>query len=194
MEGTRHERIALVIVAYIIGFTTAYIAFGVHKLNEDTTFVAEAAPSSPVVTHVQQHQTAVQQGPKISDMNVDASGFFVTINGYKRLLAANVDSISPAEAEVIGKEGSFYKIVGASLSGDGQFAYFCNQAKQTDTNCMPYVYDVDTDMLHAVTVDAQPYTSIVASTTSTWSPAGTLSLDGFKSATATEPWRLASNS
>ena len=39
MEGTRNERVIMVMAAYVIGFTTAFIAFGLNQMEESVHLV-----------------------------------------------------------------------------------------------------------------------------------------------------------
>lgn len=43
MTGTRHEKVAIIILTYVIGFVTAYILFGATQYESFTTTMANTA-------------------------------------------------------------------------------------------------------------------------------------------------------
>ena len=57
LEGHRHEKVVLIITSYVIGFTTAFIAFGINQLLE-----TEDVVSAPVAFKVV--KAVAQAGPE----------------------------------------------------------------------------------------------------------------------------------
>ncbi len=67
MEGSRHERVALVVATYVIGFVTAFIAFGVTQLEDSVTFVyVPQAAQTAAIADAMPAATASVDSPVVS--------------------------------------------------------------------------------------------------------------------------------
>jgi hypothetical protein len=187
MEGTRHEKIVLVLVSYVIGFITAFIAFGMK--GEATAVVVSTNNTSTEL--VQNATPQNEQDLRITDVGFGSDGLFVMTDMYERIVSADKNALS---ANVISTSedipGFYYSIIDAEASRDGKFAYFCEQRVADAESCYPYVYSIDDDTVHAVSVDGQVYTSPIASHESSWSEDGSLILNSLASSDSQYPWIL----
>lgn len=181
MEGTRHERIALVLAAYVIGFVTAFIAFG---LTGDTLY---EVPDQTLTVSAAQNKDTVQ--PK-TGVAVGEDGLFVIVDNGERMISASRTTLG---ASLIGTgeiPGFYTSIIDAEASRNGRFVYFCEQLLDENTTCDPYVYSLDEDALHPIKLDGQNYKSPIDGHTSAWSEESTLTLNGAISVDPSKPWLL----
>jgi hypothetical protein len=161
MEGTRHERVVVLIAAYIIGFITAYIAFGVVKV-QDIDYVALTNQNASII--------ASQSKEKSSDIFVglDNEGL-VLIKNNKRILLSlkNNGEVAPAE-------GVHASIVTYSASPDNSKIYFCEQPTVDSDSCRPYIYSVDDGIVYPVTVKGERVAFPVEGHAVSWNEGGEL--------------------
>lgn len=180
MEGSRHERVLLVLTAYIIGFTTAFIAYALPAKHQVT----------PQVFSIQTNEQDDVSVPQTA-IYLDETGLYVSSPQTTQLLSVNQASPLMANA-VFGAptSGVHYRLIDAELSRDRDFVYFCEQLTETAQTCDPYVFSIQDGILHEVTVNDVVYPSSVANHTSSWSSDGKLQLDGYISASSETPWEL----
>jgi hypothetical protein len=183
MEGTRHEKIALIVISYVIGFTSAFIAFGVNKIDSGERFIpiedVQAMNSDVSDTHHSELSVGVGE-----------EGLFVITKDKERILSANKNLL---EASVISSEpisGFFYNIIEAEASRDGNFVYFCEQLMEEDAHCDPYVYSVLDDTLYRVTFEDEKIQPLILAHDSTWTDESTLILNSAVSVDPGQPWKL----
>lgn len=187
MEGKRHEKVVIVISSYIIGFTTAFIGFGVTAIQ-----TADVPLTSYIPQESNVEATAVTPIQKnvITSISFGTDGLYAVTPAGNILLSVNK---KVQEASVIGatrNSGYYFEIVDAEASRDGKFAYFCEQLMESDTTCDPYVYDLQGDLLHKVKENGSPVNSTVKDHASSWDENGLLSLNGSNSTDAAKPWEL----
>lgn len=162
MEGTRNERVAILIAAYVIGFITSYIAFGLTQLSDKFVYVPTVQTAS-VVSATQSASESVA----IPAINKD--GLVVVKDNEVRLLSALA-----APSDDVLPEGSHVSIADYALSPDGQHVYFCEVPAADLGVCRPYIYDVAEDMLYPVLSDGQRVAFDTEGETVYWSSDGTL--------------------
>lgn len=185
MEGTRHEKVALIIASYLIGFTTAFIAFGVNKLA-NTEVIVQDNPAQTL-------NTATVNTPElensITSVGFGEDGLFAVTAGYERLLSADKKTLSANVSDSVkNTPGFYYNIVDAEASRNGQFVYFCEQVSEDSESCNPYVYSLADDSLYAVKVDGEAYASTIADHKSAWLENNSLKLNDMVSVDGTTPW------
>ena len=135
MEGTRNERVAIVLTAYVIGFITAYIAFGVMQLESSVKFAQVPAQNTALVIASQN-----------TDMSVELteSGLFLLQGNERTLISAASDSGLA--------EGTHVDISNYSLSDDESQVYFCELPTLDSESCRPYIYSINDAVVYPVTV------------------------------------------
>lgn len=148
MEGTRNEKVLIIICSYVIGFTTAYIAYGIVQSTEsgvlaDTagTFAASAisAPALP---------TAEPISYEVAD-----DGLYLIKDSEELLISANAGSLSEEEVADFEGQGVHSEVANVTLTDDGKYLYFCETFPGQDT-CTPFVYSVDEEVVRPQ--NAQP--------------------------------------
>lgn len=183
MEGTRHEKIALIVIAYVIGFTSAFIAFGVNKINSEAKLIHIDETQAMNSDSAEVHHSGLSVG-------VGEEGLFVITKEKERILSANKNLL---EASVISSEptpGFFYNIIEAEASRDGNFVYFCEQLMEEDPYCDPYVYSIVDDTLYRVSFEGEYIQPLILAHDSTWADESTLILNSAISENPEEPWKL----
>lgn len=182
MENSRHEKVMIIIAAWVIGFVTAYIAYGITRINEQypTTEVVK-------VNSVAEVQQQLNNRPALEE---DELGLYFKTAESRRLLTANQAALASADPTAITKptNGEYYEVYGMSVSPNAKFAYFCEQLRAADTTCEPFVYDVAADALHRVELSDGRTTLPISDQKVSWGEQGKLFLSDFKSSSFAEPW------
>lgn len=187
MEGTRHEKTIIIITSYVIGFTTAFIAFGINKIS-NPEMINDNVIEPARLTSMQQHEEA-SNTDGITNVGFGKDGLFAITPTYERLLSADKNSFSATVANSIqNTPGFYYAIVDAEVSRNGKFVYFCEQNDETAKYCLPYVYSLSDDSLHVVKRGGGTYKSPVDGHTSSWSEDNSLVLNGMVSEDNQTPW------
>lgn len=195
MEGTRHERAALVGVAYFLGFLTTFIGLG-QNATSSPALPLETATAQPaaVVTAV----APVEESAGTSD--ADAAPGVVTYKngvlevsalGGTRTLSVNSD-VSGLEAGAdFAEQGIHVGEIAYSASETGEYVFFCEQKSPEAQTCSPFVYDVLTDKIYRVSKDGDKVDLInSAAKAVTWNN-GSLTIGNATSKEAGKPWALA---
>lgn len=185
MEGTRHEKVALVAIAYLIGFITAFIAFGVNKIHTGSETLVIRHDTSNAEIQTEAHNA-------ITSVGLDEEGLFAVTSQRERLLSADRDILNASVISSTGEPGFYYSIIDAEASRNGQFAYFCEQLLEEAAECDPYVYELATDMLHPVRMDGELFKPNSNEHTSLWTEDSLLMLNGAVSSDPAQPWNLTS--
>lgn len=168
MEGTRHERVVMVISAYLIGFTTAFIAFGVTQIEDTVNFVYVPAPAqtASVAQAVAPSETSLAAEARIND-----TGLVYVQNGNEVLVSAF--------GEADGVDGVHQSIFEFSLSPDKQFLYFCEVPSADIEACKPFVYVAKADTVYPVTEGGERIALPLTATELTWDETGLTAISGL---------------
>lgn len=124
-----HESALLVVLAYVIGFTTAFIMF---VLANDTKQQIVDPAFEPDVDMTQDRPAS-----KLELMQT-GEGLFVKLNGHERIISAFTDD-SEADA------GFYTAIVSATISPDGQYVHYCAKMEVGAATCRHFVYSAAED-------------------------------------------------
>lgn len=192
MENSRHANTIITLSAYIIGFTSAYIAFGVPPLETADIPVQVAN----VITSTNQNiQLTVDTAPTEPVIFATSDTFNLLISTDVLRLVSDDSSralalVAPDESESIQAQGTFiYDIISAAISPDESFVFYCAQEVLNGEVCQPYIYDVKNDLIYKLlTNDANVLLSEVQAQP-VWSDDGILTVGGFISTTADTPWK-----
>lgn len=137
MEGTQYERAITVLASYVIGFVTAFIAFGVTQLEGDVKFVAAPSPIQAASVAAARPVTSPAQTATVQQNETG----LVYLNGAEEVLLSAYDTTERAD-------GIHVAITQHELSPDGQFVYFCEQGTLETNACTPFLYDVVGEMVY----------------------------------------------
>lgn len=172
---TDHTKAILVGLAYLIGFTTAYIAF---ELND-------VSPSYAVKDNGVTESRVIQQASAYGAVRAVTTpeGLFVASQDGQRIISA------AAGGEDL--EFGFHKeIVSASVSHDAAMVHYCATMDDSDS-CYHFVYVVSEDVVHPVRSDDEVVvTSSAVAKSSTWLSNNLLSIGGVFSLSGTSPWLM----
>jgi hypothetical protein len=184
MEGTRNEKIVIVLSAYVIGFTTAFIAFGIHNPSEtqisDNSFNRSYA----------QPLSATEDIGTISSIEKNDEGLFAVTRGYSRLLSVKRGSQGATLIAATPTPGFHAAVIADALSKDAKFIYFCEQQTADAKECIAYVYSLADDSLHRVKVNGEAYAPSVESQTAVWTDDSKLALNNMLSNSPEKPWEF----
>lgn len=192
IEGTRNERIFVVIASYVIGFTTAYICFGaidqsyqnaVPQITYATT--EQASPAAYTMADL----ASVAAGQAAAVYN---SGMLevTAADGTPRTVSVAADTLDEASLQALGGgPGVHTELMHYALSDDRAYLYFCEQHERAGS-CEAYVYDLNENVIRYVTIDGAPavFNQDVAASAA-WRD-GILTVGSFRSTTTAEPWKL----
>lgn len=130
----KHEQALLVALAYVIGFTTAFIAFALNV--ED--YRADKSPRTPKETRVQ--RAAASQPVQVVDRE---EGLFMVKDGRERILSAKATQGNSGDG--------FHDIVAhASVSPGGGYIHYCAEVSLSPGSCRHFVYSVAEDIVYKV--------------------------------------------
>lgn len=195
MEGTRHERAALVGVAYFLGFLTTFIGFGQSATSTPAlpleTATAQPAAVVAAVAPVEETTVAVETAVEPGVVTYQNGILEVSALGGTRTLSVNSD-VSGLEAGAdFSEQGIHVGEIAYSASATGEYVFFCEQKAVEAQTCSPFVYDVLTDKIYRVTKDGDKVDLINSAAKSvTWSN-GSLTIGSATSKEAGKPWALA---
>ncbi len=195
MEGTRHERAAIVIASYIIGFITAFLfAAGTTDLQADPftslpstnpASVAAAVPSEVVE-------------PAAEEL-VGAEGELTYKDGQLVYTASDGDHLLSFNPETSGllvdteelTQGYHVGSLNYTASKDNQFIFFCEQQTAASDTCLGYVYDTNADRIFQISSDGETL-SITSEEASEalWTAVG-LKIGSYYSVNTSAPWVMA---
>ena len=174
MEGNRHERVALLITAYIIGFITAFIAYGLTGTNVPTPTVVNTTPNntSQPLSATQGAATVNAVTPQV-DLYADEAGLHVSARSNDDVLLSAAIDVSK-DNEYVGIDGAHFSIPFASVSPDRSHVYFCEQPTPESTTCKPFIYNINEEIVYPVMDEASRISFEIASHDVTWSNDGRL--------------------
>lgn len=159
MEGTRNERVAILLIAYIIGFITAYIAFGVIQLEDSVKF-----PNQTASVISAQRQVVDTTNVFVA---IDKEGLILIKNGERTLL-------SITDEGALLSDGLHVSIVEYALSPDKSQVYFCELPSDDSKSCRPYIYSIADEIVYPVTIKGERAVFEAESHTVAWSEEGEL--------------------
>ncbi len=172
---TDHTKAILIGLAYLIGFTTAYIAF---ELND-------VSPKYFEEDNSQSEGRVVQQASAYGAVEtiVTDEGLFVTNGERQRIISAKG---SEEDLEF----GFHREVVSSSVSLDGTMVHYCASMDDSDS-CYHFIYVVSEDMVYPVKNKENLVMSDNAvAKSSFWLPDNTLSIGGVLSLSSSTPWLM----
>jgi hypothetical protein len=192
MEGTRHERAALVGVAYFLGFLTTFIWLGYNTVATSTAPIipAVAQPAS-VVSAVAATPEPVAPAPVAPGVVKYENGILeVSALGGSRTLSFNVDVSDDANSAEFADQGLHAGELSYAASPSGEYVFFCEQKTTEAETCSPFVYDVLADKIYRVTNDGERVDLLTsAAKTVTWSD-NALVIGDVVAKDTSKPWAL----
>ena len=165
IEGTRNERVAILLASYIIGFITAYIAFGVVQLEDHVDF-AQVSNQHMASVIASREQSSVSN----AFIATDKEGLILIHNGERTLLSA----VETASTDSLLQDGVHVAISDYSLSPDQSHVYFCEIPFAESDSCRPYLYSIDDGVVYPVEIQGERVAFATVGQEVTWSEDGAL--------------------
>lgn len=168
MHSTRHEKAALVGLAYGIGMLTAFIWFGSGSVPATvstpslgtalTASVADAVPdtaSSESVIETSVASPSTSTPPPTSATRYENGILSVGILGTERVLSFNPEVSGLGATDDFLVQGVHIGSLIYAASPSEEFVFFCEQKAVEDQACTPFVYDTLTDTIYQVRKDGE---------------------------------------
>lgn len=203
LEGTKHEKAVLIIVAYIIGFTSGFIAFGVSGTMRSGAPEMLVAPESfipndytpPTSNPPDFEEAPVTDGGEEAPVDTGEivsytdGKLYATVKGERFVLSLHNDVMSTENVEGFSTQGIHAALPAYSASPDGRFVHFCEQ--QTDiAECTHFIFDTEANVIQPVSVNGERLiTPDDVAKTAVWNETG-LVIAQYKSYSADTPWKL----
>lgn len=181
LEGTKHEKALLVMLAYIIGLTSGYIGFSFqstltvdepaavfYSINEpqesgapDLTGYYPPVEQPPALT---EEEMSTQSGEVLGD--ISSQGEFVVYTGDRLQVEAPtgrmVLSISQSTFEedvpsFLSEQGTHVVPPHYVAAPDESSVFFC-EASVNENECTAFIYDTKTNKIHFATLNGEKLT------------------------------------
>lgn len=192
IEGTKHEKAVLVLLAYVSGFTAGFIIFGMSALsaNRPVESIVNEVPVSTEVSMNEVDTVASETVPLTEEVLYKDGRLTANVNGASVLLSAQLATVDAETAKTFANQGVHQAIPKYQASENADFVYYCEQHSEVDS-CTNFIYDVTNQIIQYVTVDGKKLISTAETAqTAMWSN-GLLTIGGATSIEATIPWKLA---
>lgn len=169
-----HESAILVVLSYIIGFTTAFIMFvlvdDVKNKKVDQVSDTDAIEADLLM-------------PKVVELMETSEGLFVKSDGKERIISARTED---SEA----RPGFHTDIVTSSISPDSKYVHYCAEMSSDAGVCRHFVYSISEDSTYAIkNADGPIETVSEEATTWSWSEDSSLR-SGESKVDASSRWVL----
>ena len=195
MEGSRHEKAALVSIAYGIGMLTAFIWFGQNPVSVGVPIFTYTNQAASVIESVvpEEEELASTLESQVETLVAYENGVLSVNNlGDEVILSFNPDVTGyEADSEFM-KQGAHYGKLVYLVSPSQEYVFFCEQKAVDAAVCSPFVYDVLGDTIHTVKQNNQLVELLIsAADLVSWSDTG-LTIGESVSSSASTPWLLKS--
>ena len=209
MDGSRHEKAAIVIASYAIGFVTAFILFTSATISSPVdTYVPSFesnSNSASVIGSVAVSAPEVVESPVVSVsefLEVDDSDELVVYKkgllevrraDGERLLSFNPDTSSIKVDLTTLPQGYHYGNISYAVDAKGEYVFFCEKVSKDSETCSGYVYDLKADKINQVSKGGSPVPITLKSASETiWTALG-LKIGSHYSESLTTPWIIVAN-
>lgn len=186
-DNSRHERVALVILSYVIGFVTAFIAYGLNKADQVISVI-----NTDEVEKVSETRVEVPVPvPVPVDAVYENGRFYIETPERQILVSAKPSALGMTDDEILKRPQGLHKDISATdIDQDGGHVFFCEQ-HTSEATCRPFVYDVENVIVYRVMVDGAPVDlPIDQANDSDWSD-NKLRVSSYTSVDSEKPWHLA---
>ncbi|MFT5037294.1 MAG: hypothetical protein ACI9VM_000873 [Candidatus Azotimanducaceae bacterium] len=170
-----HERIILVLLGYVIGFTTAFIAF---SLAPNIILDSDVASFGDGVT------TQYASASEPNTITFEETGLYVVKNGQQIIVSGKLqDGIDPGP-------GFHVSVSFSQISPSGDYIYYCEQETTSSETCNQYVYNADTHTAHPLKHNGANLTASISGSGFSWNSKNILTNNKLKSISSNKPWML----
>lgn len=207
LEGTKHEKAVLIVLAYIIGLTSGFIGFGVSDY-----YVAESVKYTQQVNAAKDEHSALDEvnmanPEQTHDVSPDIQTPIETTNEniiYEdgelsikteegdMILSVHINQLGDVIPDLLVTQGHHIEQPIYLSSPEGRYIYFCEQHLGED-ECTNLIFDTESTSIQYVQAQNEKFASPISlAATAYWSVAG-LHIGNLHSESATTPWKLVQN-
>lgn len=186
-NNSRHERVILVILSYVIGFVTAFIAYGLNKVDQVITVIETGREK---IEKVDENKSEV---PVPVDAVYENGRFYIETPERQILVSAQPAAVGLSDDEILKRPQGLHKNISVTeIEPTGEHVFFCEQQTEQEV-CRPFVYDVENVIVYRVMVDGEFIDlAINQAEDSVWDNKK-LKVSSYTSVDSEKPWRLARN-
>ncbi len=194
MEGSRHEKAALVSVAYIIGMVTAFIWFGlpVSTSTSSESVITTGIQSASLISSVS------KPAPEPEPVQVPTKNSVSYNNGvleFTSFTGTQVLSFNPVasgfeDTTEFALQGTHFGELVYSVSDSEEYVFFCEKKAEDATTCSPFVYDALTNTIYPVKQDGTAIDILVTAAAEAKFDGSSLQVGGVASQNVQTPWEL----
>lgn len=180
LEGTKHEKAVLVVLAYIIGLTSGFIGFGISDV-----YRIEA--------------TEISAAEEVEGDNVDYSVYYedgqlvVQTKEGSVVLSVHIDKLGDEVPETLAIQGHHITPPVYLASPEGRYVYFCEQHLGAD-NCTNLLFDKETVVIYYIKLEDDTLVTPASMAASAYWSANGLNIGDYASKSPEEPWNLVQKS
>jgi hypothetical protein len=197
MEGTRHERAALVGVAYFLGFITTFIWLGLNNSSPSpqATYASYAQSASVASALSQTAPTALEAVDDESGSSVTYQNGILEVSslGESRSLSFNPEISGLAATDEFVSQGIHYGDLAFAVSPTEEYVFFCEMKEATAKTCLPFVYDTLSQSIYPLRKDGNRVELLVSAAVGASWKGSQLSVGGEVSQDPLKPWLLGIN-
>jgi hypothetical protein len=194
LEGTKHEKAVLVVIAYIIGFTSSFIAFGVMEQYQapavlETTETWPEGYMPPTEQPPLDEAVSTEESPTNSMAVYEEGKLYATVAGERYVLSLSNDIMDVTNVEGFATQGIHENIPTFSASNDSRFVHFCEQQTEADA-CTHFIFDAGRNVIQPVSLNGQSFITTISEALSTVWNNDTLTIANYASVSEAEPWKM----
>lgn len=202
LEGTKHEKIVLVVLAYIIGLTSGFIGFGInnyfhdrfHNNIMDDNDMMEYR-NSPVLGAGDKAgyippsgQPPKEDGGEESILYKNGQLTVLTEEG-PMVLSVHIDQLGQSIPESLSVQGHHIEPPVYIASPEGKYVYFCEQHLGAD-DCTNLLFDSEAFSIQYVQVEDKKFSIPASQAASAYWAVDGLHIGEYTSESAEIPWKL----
>ena len=173
MNESKHKDVTMVVLSYLIGFTTAGILFG---LTDNREPLVDYNFASAYI-----NKGVTNSDERVRVINNSEGLFLIKGNNKESLLSAAISNSRESNY-------SHYSVITASASANEKFIHYCSQNSSRDDFCNHFIYSVIDNKYFPVISNGNQVTSSIENINTYWEEEGFLYLDGLRSVSTDTPW------
>lgn len=193
MINNRHEKAILITAAYVVGFATAFIAFGISNYNSaELAYQGNDVEFAPVEASIDPDQEYLYE-TRLGTAVAYEGGILSVSNDEHSFVLSLLSSVVPEEEKSNFIEQGLHVSTPAYLtSPDGRFVYFCEQHDESISECQVFIFDSEKEVTYFVTNDAgeKIRVTIEEAHNAVWDD-NILSVGQHISVSNSSPWKVA---
>jgi len=205
LEGTKHERAVIVVLAYIIGFTSGFIAFNLSdkSANVDKKDTYSEIISNELETEIEvledDIQTTSENNGEVLGEVVESNDFvfynsdhlYVQTSQGMMVLSVHEKIFEGNVPQEFTEQGIHTEKPVFVANDSDSMVFFCEPQSDSES-CMPFVFDARSVMIYPVTVNNTALSLAINEARSASWQGNQLALLSFVS-NGTTPWSLVSS-